>query len=118
MSYDLRLNDAKTGKPIKFDERHQLKGGTYEVGGSREARLNVTYNYTKHLSRILGETGIRVLYGKTGKHSIPILKKAISKMHGDPDRDYWAATEGNAKKALQNLLALARMAPQGVWDGD
>jgi hypothetical protein len=118
MSYDICLKNPKTGKPIQFEERHQLKGGTYEAGGSHEAWLNVTYNYSEHLSRVLEEKGIRVLYGKTGKDSVPILKKAISKMKGVPDRDYWAATEGNAKKALQNLLALAKMAPQGVWDGD
>ena len=118
MSYDIRLNDPKTGKTIKFDEPHQLKGGTYEVGGCPEAWLNVTYNYTKHFSQALGEKGVGVIYGKTGKESIPILKKAISKLHGDPDRNYWAATEGNARKALRDLLALAKMAPHGVWDGD
>lgn len=31
---------------------------------------------------------------------------------------YWEATEGNAKRALLQLLAMARMRPDGVWDGD
>ncbi len=118
MSYDIRLNDPKTGKTIEFAEPHQLKGGTYQAGGCPEAWLNVTYNYSEHFVRALGEKGVRVIYGMTGKDSIPILKKAVSKMRGEPDRDYWAATEGNARKALQDLLALARMAPRGVWDGD
>jgi hypothetical protein len=32
--------------------------------------------------------------------------------------DYWEATEGNAKRALLQLMALSRMRPDGVWDGD
>ena len=118
MSYDIRLKDPKTRQTIRFDGPHQLRGGTYEAGGCSEAWLNVTYNYTKHLTRIFGAKGIGTFYGKTGKASIPILREAISKMKGDPDGNYWAATEGNTKKALQDLLVLATMAPHGVWEGD
>ena len=35
---------------------------------------------------------------------------------GDPD--YWKATEGNAKRALCQLRALAQLRPDGVFDGD
>jgi len=34
------------------------------------------------------------------------------------DDDYWKSTEGNAKDALKNLLKLAELAPDGVWNGD
>lgn len=30
----------------------------------------------------------------------------------------WEPTEGNAKRALLQLLAMARMRPDGVWNGD
>lgn len=32
--------------------------------------------------------------------------------------NYWDATEGNAKRALLQLVALAKLRPDGVWDGD
>lgn len=40
---------------------------------------------------------------------------AIAELHDDVDPDYWKATEGNAKRALLQLLAMARMRPDGVW---
>ena len=36
----------------------------------------------------------------------------------DVDDDYWKPTEGNAKRALYGLLAMAQMRPDGVWGGD
>jgi hypothetical protein len=43
---------------------------------------------------------------------------AIAKLNDDVDQNYWKPTEGNAKKALTQLLALAKMRPDGVWRGD
>lgn len=118
MSYDIYLNDPVTGDVIELDEPHQMRGGNYAVGGTTEAWLNVTYNYAKHYYRVMGEKGIRTIYGMTGAESIPVLKAAIDELGDDVDPDYWASTEGNAKRALCNLLALAQMRPDGVWDGD
>ena len=47
--------------------------------------------------------------------SIPILEQGISKLKDDVDRDYWKPTEGNAKQALNHVLAFAKMRPDGVW---
>ncbi len=119
MSYDIDLLDPATQKVIIFDQPHQLKGGTYCVGGTREATLNITYNYSKHYYRIIDEEkGIRFLYGKTGAASIPILKTAIDALGLDIGEDYWEPTEGNARAALCNLLMLAMMRPDGIWSGD
>lgn len=118
MSYDIYLNDPVTGSPIKLDAPHQMRGGTYTVGDTTTAWLNVTYNYAKHYRRVMGEKGIRTIYGMTGAESIPVLKAAIDGLGDDVDPDYWESTEGNAKRALCNLLALAQMRPDGVWDGD
>ena len=118
MSYDIYLNDPVTGIPIELDEPHQMRGGTYAVGGTTKAWLNVTYNYAKHYYRVMGEEGIRTIYGMTGAESIPVLKAAIDGLGDDVDPDYWKPTEGNAKRALCSLLALAQMRPDGVWDGD
>ena len=34
------------------------------------------------------------------------------------DDDYWKSTEGNAKRSLIQLLTLAKLRPDGIWDGD
>lgn len=118
MSYDISLRHPVTKEVLEMDMPHQIKGGTYAVGGTKEAWINVTYNYAPHLYRAMGEKGISTIYGMTGAESIPILKAAMKKLGDDVDEDYWKSTEGNAKAALAGLLALAQMRPDGVWDGD
>ena len=119
MSYDLYLNDPVSGQPISFDNSHFIGGGTQALGGTDMAWLNITYNYCKHFYNALGDGGIRSIYGKTGAESIPLLKAAMNKLGDDvDDTDYWNPTEGNAKRALAGLLALAQMRPDGVWSGD
>lgn len=117
MSYDIRLCDPVTHETLEVDSPHLMAGGTYALGGTTELWLNVTYNYARHY-RCLGERGIREIYGKTGAESIPMLKAAALRLGDDVSDDYWEATEGNAKRALLQLLAMARMRPDGVWDGD
>lgn len=119
MSYDIELCDPITKKPIEFETPHHMTGGTYQQGGTTQAWLNVTYNYTKFYDSAMSEEkGIRVIYGMSGAESIPILKAAISKLGNDIDDDYWKPTEGNAKRALIQLLAFAQMRPDGIWTGD
>lgn len=118
MSYDLGLKDPITNDWLELDEPHQMKGGTYCIGGSQTAEINITYNYAKHFYRVMEEGGLRSIYGRTGAESIPILEAAIEALGDDVDEDYWKGTEGNAKRSLQQCLALARMRPDGVWDGD
>jgi hypothetical protein len=118
MSYDISLQDPVTKETIYFDVPHQVQGGTYAMGGTTEAWLNVTYNYSKHYYRVFGENGIRSIYGKTGAESVPILQDAIDKLGDEVSADYWEPTEGNAKKALYGLLAFAKLRPDGIWEGD
>jgi len=113
MSYDIRLKCPLTG-----DHPHHLRGGTYILGGTNDAWLNITYNYSQHYFRTLGDKGIRTIYGMTGAESIPVLKSAAEKLKNDIDNDYWKSTEGNAKAALLQLISLAEMRPDGIWDGD
>lgn len=119
MSYDIYLTDPVTHETLEADAKHFMTGGTYAVGGTRELWLNVTYNYAQHFYRVLDpEKGIRAIYGMTGAESIPVLEGAAAKLGDDVDPDYWEPAEGNAKRALLKLAALARMRPDGVWDGD
>lgn len=117
MSYDIDLCDPVTGKTLRLDSPHQMKGGTYCLGGTTDCSLNITYNYSKHY-QTLGEKGIREIYGISGADSIPLLENTISKLGDDISDDYWEPTEGNAKRALTQLVALAKMRPDGIWAGD
>ena len=51
-------------------------------------------------------------YSTCIKTSDPLFKQKGSEYDFD---DYWAPTPGNAKTALQKLLKLAEMAPDGIW---
>lgn len=120
MSYDIRLNGPITKEVIELDNPHFMQGGTYAVNGTTELWLNVTWNYGTFYRQddVFGKDGIRTIYGMTGAESIPVLERAISALGDDTDEDYWKATEGNAKRPLCQLLAMAKMRPDGVWDGD
>lgn len=118
MSYDIYLCDPITKEVLQLDSPHQMQGGTYAVGGTTEMHLNITYNYADQFKKVLGEKGIRRLYNMTGAESLILLKEAVIKLSNDIDPDYWKSTEGNAKRALLQLIALATMRPDGIWDGD
>lgn len=133
MSWDIELVDPVTRETLELDEPHQMRGGTYAIGGTKEAWINVTYNYSRWYQKAFGEKNIRTIYGMSGAQSIPVLEKAIRALEEDPDDmtpegiaeyaahdagGYWTPTKANAIKPLYQLLALAQMRPDGVWDGD
>lgn len=118
MSYDISLIDPITQEILELDFIHDIKGGTYAIGGTNLATINITWNYAPIFYKVLGKKGIRTIYGKTGKDSIPIINTAMKKLNDDIDLDYWKPTEGNVKQALKDLLFFAQQKPNGVWNGD
>ena len=66
MSYDISLCNPVDGEVIQFETPHMIHGGIYALGGTTEAWLNATYNYSKHFYRVFGEKGIRTIYGMSG----------------------------------------------------
>lgn len=118
MSYDIYLTDPITGETLHLDHPHHMRGGTYALGGTCKLHLNVTYNYSKHYYSAEHDNGIRTIYGMTGAASIPVLKAMAARLGDQRDDDYWKPTEGNAKAALLQLIALAEMRPDGIWQGD
>lgn len=135
MSYDITLCDPVTKEPLNTDTPHMMAGGTYAIGGTTEMWLNITWNYARWYCKeyVFGEKGIRSIYNMTGAESITVLKKAIenlSKSHEDLTKEeiqdyiahgatgYWIPTRENAIKPLYQLLAMAQMRPDGVWEGD
>lgn len=135
MSYDISLADPVTHETLTMDAPHQMRGGMYAIGGTDEMWLNITYNYAcwYYKDYAFGENGIRSIYGLSGAESIPVLKKAISGLERSeeklPDEEikeclnqgvggYWLPTRENAIKPLYQLLAMAQLRPDGVWEGD
>ena len=47
MSYDIKLCEPIGGEVIQFGTPHMIRGGTYAIYGTQEARLNITYNIYK-----------------------------------------------------------------------
>lgn len=140
MSYDIELKSPVSGETILLDNPHLMGGGIRAAGGTREAWLNVTYNYSEWYRRAgvfpdqNGESlGIRAIYGLTGAESIPVLKSAIEKLRdcyeelSNEERHeyeakgcagYWLPTKTNAIIPLAQLLTFAQLRPDGVWAGD
>jgi len=102
------------------------EGGTYVLGGTTEAELNITYNY----SSMFRAAGIRLregdeghqandrlfyLHGKTGQESIEPLSRAVEKLGTNRHNDYWKDTAGNAGYALSILLNWAKQHPDANW---
>jgi len=91
------------------------EGGTYVMGGTKEASLNVTYNYGEHFRETLGGKGLWDLNGVKGRDAVPFLETAVASLGTVRDDDYWASTSGNAGFALAMLLAWARLHPDAVF---
>ena len=109
MSWDVTLEGAG---PVERRE----DGGTYALGGTTEANLNVTYNYSDAY-KLVAKSGslVDLLDGKTASETIPELNRMVERLGGKRFEDYWAPTPGNAGYALSILLGWARQYPDGTW---
>lgn len=135
MSYDIYLTDPITKAVLETGVPHLMRGGTYSLSGTNEMWLNITYNYARwyYKDYAFGKDGIRTIYGMSGADSVPILEKAISGLlntkEGLSDEEilnyekkgvsgYWLPSKENALRPLYELLSLAKLRPDGIWDGD
>lgn len=130
MSYDIRLIDHTTHKVLEAENPHFMHGGTFCPGGTKELWLNVTYNYATVLCKVLQRdvidqsngqrttlVGLDAINGIYAAETISMLRKAINSLSDEgANESYWHPTEGNVKKALIQLKALADMRPDGVWE--
>lgn len=126
MSYDIDL--IKDGRPAAVPAH--AEGGTYVLGGTDQAQLNVTYNYSARYAEVLvplpaGEGqplalqpfSVHAPQGQRAEDTIPWLEAVVAQLGTEQDRgDYWAATPGNAGYAASILLAWARLHPDGIWE--
>lgn len=96
-------------------ERH-TEGGTYVIGGTTDADLYITYNYSKFFHKAVHkEQGLQFLNGKKAKDVIKILKKAIKMLGTIRDKNYWKSTKGNAGHVLSILLKWAEQHPEAMF---
>lgn len=130
MSYDVRLIDHTTHKVLEAENPHFMKGGTFCPGGTKELWLNITYNYAAVLCKVLQRdvidqdtgkrttlVGLDAINGIYAAETISMLRKAINSLSDEgANESYWHPTEGNVKKVLIQLKALADMRPDGVWE--
>ena len=115
MSWWVSLKCPYCGQTLPV-EKHS-EGGTYVVGGSSEAELNVTYNYSQHYYTALnGDDGLRWLDGKVAKDVVGDLQTAVASLGMERSEDYWEATPGNAGYALSILHRWALEHPDGVFE--
>lgn len=113
MSYWITFVDAQAGTTLTLPERHE-EGGTYVLGGTDEASLNITYNY----GRLMAEHHVHIrddLHGKRAVDTIPALAAAVAALGSDPDSDYWQPTSGNVGRCCAVLLRWAQDLPDGIW---
>ena len=130
MSYDIRLIDHTTHKVLEAENPHFMQGGTFCPGGTKELWLNITYNYAAVLCKVLQRDvidqsngrrttliGLDAINGLYAAETISMLRKAINSLSDEgANESYWHPTEGNVKKVLIQLKALADMRPDGVWE--
>lgn len=95
MSYDIALINRATGKNCTMP-RQKIRGGTVPAeidpatgklaqAAQTDCSINITYNYGNYYYEATKDDpeltelveGIRCLYGKTARESIPILEKMI-----------------------------------------
>jgi hypothetical protein len=109
MSYDVDLVGAG---PVE----HFTDGGNYVLGGTDEASLNITWNYSQFYYWFLDEeAGLRALNGCRAGDWIERLAAAVEKL-GTHRYDDYAPTAGNAGVALDRLLGWARQYPDAVFE--
>ena len=108
MSYDIHIIDSVTNKPRVLKESFLPHGGSYVIGGSIEAWLNITYNYGKLYHELWGH-GLTGFNGKKIKEVKPKVEAGIKALGIVKAESYWEATKGNAGTALLDLLTLFLM---------
>ena len=121
MSYDIRIVDKDTKETMFADIQHDINGGTYAVGGTKELWLNITYNYAPFFREVFkehGEGGIHCLDGMPVEYTMPWIQEAIDQLKDDVSYNYWEPTEGNAKASLICLYRLGEQGKNGFWEVD
>lgn len=102
MSWDLYIRD--NDGVVQVDKHEE--GGTFVLGGSKDAELNITYNYSKIFAFK------KILNGKTCEDCIEWLESLIKTLGTERDEDGWEPTEGNVGYCLSIILSWCKQHPK------
>ena len=113
MGWDIRLENPDGTRPQV--DRHQA-GSTIMIGGSTEAWMNLTYNYSPYYYTYFPEDkGLKWLNDKPAGATIEMMQTVLDKLGDAPSDNYWESSAGNAGHALGILISWARQHPTAVW---
>lgn len=139
MSYSVEIQDPKTKCTIEVAHKHDIKGGTYCLGGTNRLELNVTYNYSAFYNRpeVLGaseqekaehdkewiseHTGFRRLSGMEVSAASFLLLKAIKELrtlHLDEDGEWYDMETKYSAETLKKLKELNTSLAKAMREGN
>ncbi len=91
-----------------------IDGATYERGGTTNAEMVVTANYSNLFVEAGIACGIGGMHGMTGLEATEMLQDAVTYLGTKIDVDYWKATHGNAGACLNRILGWCLQYPTGI----
>lgn len=66
----------------------------------------------------LAEKAIEKCFWRNTEFETPICKGNLAPCQVEDVTDYWMNTAANALRPLYQLLAMAQLRPDGIWEGD
>lgn len=127
MSYDIYIfkRGSNSDDYLYLKSSHTLGGGTQAIGGTDRAWLNVTYNYAPVFKECFhNSNGIHFIEEQSVKETLPKLEEGAKYLEEKypiteiPTEDYWKPTPLNVKKAILNLITIAKLAIADYPDED
>ena len=142
------IRNGSKAKLRKIKDRELPKAGQFALRDANtvllecDLELYVTYNYSWYFYNAIDkDKGIRVIYGLKAKDAIPLLEAALPKIdkfmdeerktkkvlsttwgvgaaYDEADTNYWSVSARNAKRAVENIIALGKLAPDFTFTGD
>lgn len=120
MSYWVTLQDER-GKALEVEPHSE--GGTYALGGTEEASLNVTYNYASCYSSVEVEVepgdpkpfSLRLLHDIPAGVTIPWLEKVVAELGTERyEGQYWVPYFALGNDSIETMVARARERGQTI----
>lgn len=124
MGFDVSLQ--MNGQSVQVESH--THGSIYVVGGTTDAEMSVTYNYSHLWPILLGRKPDSMtednpgyglapwIHGKKAADCQRLFEEAIEKWKAQlPYQDYWAPTIGNALAVIKVLHEWGTQYPDAVW---
>jgi hypothetical protein len=128
MGWDIYIETTPDGEGevMVLPERPVLASSVQCIGGEPLAEMSITFNYVKFFHEALPEGHkIRELDHKKVSDTLEGLKEGLAKLkvaaswESDfakyESNDYWFASATNAARALESLITMGELCPNGYW---